>query len=166
MTETLRDFIGNASDSIERVFRINGIIRPMWHAVTRDGDELVFPPPSPDKDAAVVMVRVLFELRDVVRYAFIDEAWIVEAWGPNATDADREAVRQAAITGASKSPHRQEVVMFAADDAAEGGLMARRKIIRPSSGKAKLGPLEFDPRGGSLAGRFVGLIPRKGATLQ
>ena len=166
MTETLREFIGHASDAVDRIFRKTGIVRPMWHAVCRDGEEFVFPPPSPDKDTACMMVGALFELRDVVRYAFIDEAWIVAAWGKDATPEMIEAVRQAAITGASKSPHREEVVMFAADDVAEGGLMARRKIIRPSSGRAKLGPLEFDPRGGSLAGRFVGLIPRKGATLQ
>jgi hypothetical protein len=166
MPETLRDFIAHASKSIDRIFFVNGIVRPMWHAVTRGGEELIFPPPSPDKDTAVIMVRVLFELRDVVRYVFIDEAWIVAAFGKDATPEKLAAVRQAAITGAASSPHREEVVMLAADDAVEGSLMARRKIIRPAVGRAKLGPLEYDPRGGQIAGRFVGLVPRKSATLQ
>lgn len=166
MTTTLRDFVESASRNIDKIFRKQGVVRPMWHAVTRGGDELVFPTPSPDKDTAVVMVRVLFELRDVVRYVFIDEAWIVDAFGKNNTPERSEAVRQAVITGAAASPYREEVVMIAADDAAEGGLMARRKIIRPAVGRPALGPLQYDPRGGLLAGRFVGLIPRKGATLQ
>ena len=161
-----REFIEQASGGIDRVFRRNGILRPMWHAITRDGEELVFPPPCDDKDDAVMMVRALFELRDVVRYVFIDEAWIVAAFGPDVTPEQLQRVRDAAITGATASPHREEVVMLAADDAAEGSLMARRKIIRPSHGRATLGPLEYDPRGGSIVGRFVGMVPRKHATLQ
>ena len=107
-------------------------------------------------------------LRDVVgaRYVLIDEAWMVAAWGPDATQEQLEAVRRAAITGATVSPARVEVVMFAADDVAEGSLMACRKIIRPARGKAALGPLEYDPRGGMVSGRFLGLVPRKSATLQ
>lgn len=161
-----RDFIDKASADIDRVFRNTGAIRPMWHAVALDGEELVFPAPSPDKDTAVAMVRALFELRDVVRYVFIDEAWMVGAFGDDVTDAKREAARLAAITGATASPDREEVVMFAADDRDEGSLMACRKIIRPSRGRAKLGPLAYDPRGGMVAGRFLGLVPRKTATLQ
>lgn len=163
---TLRGFIDHASHSIDHIWRINPIVRPMWHAITRDGDELIFPPPADDKDNAVVMVRALFELRDVVRYVFIDEAWIVAAFGKDATPEQLQRVRDAAITGATASPHREEIVMFAAEDEAEGTLMARRGIIRPSHGRATLGPLQYDPRGGALVGRFLGLIPRKSATLQ
>lgn len=158
---TLREFIQHASGGIERVFHRTGIVKPMWHAITRDRDEMIFPPPAPDKDDAAVMVRVLFELRDVVRYVFIDEAWIVDAMGENNTPERLEAVAAAAITGATASPLREEVVMFAAEDEAEGSLMARRRIIRPAHGRATLGPLQYDPRGGTIVGRFVGLLPRK-----
>jgi len=162
---TLREFVETASANIDKVFRRTGTVRPMWHAVARDGEELICPPPNPDKDIATAMLRALFELRDVVRYIFVDEAWIVEAWGPDATPEQHEAVRLAMITGATASPHRKEVVMLCAEDHAEGSLMARRMIIRPASGRPTLGPLEFDPRGGMVQGRFLGLLPRK-ATLQ
>jgi len=164
--ETLRNFVDVASRNVDHIFRRNGIVRPMWHAVARDGEELVFPTPHTDKDIAVAMVRALFELRDVVRYVLVDEAWIVAAFGPNVTPEQMAAVREAVITGATASPAREEVVMLCAEDHAEGCLMARRKIIRPPSGRPKLGPLEFDPRGGELRGRFLGLLPRKSTTLQ
>lgn len=163
---TLREFIETASNAIDRIFRKSHVIRPMWHAVTRDGQELVFPTTMPDKDMEIAMARAIFELRDVVRYAFINEAWMVDAFGQNRTPEKLEAVRQAIETGASKSPVREEIVMISAEDEREGSLLARRKIIRPSHGHAKLGPLLLDMPGGEFAGRFVGLLPRKNAKLQ
>ena len=164
---TLREFIETASHNVEKIFRKTGVIRPMVHCVTRDGEVLVFPSLDGDKDVAALMMRALFELRDVVRYVLIDEAWIVEALGENATPEKIAAVKKAAITGASASPDRVEVVMFCAEDHAEGQLMGRRQIIRPQGPYAKppyLAPIEIDPEGGMLQGRFVGLLPRPAMT--
>jgi hypothetical protein len=133
-------------------------VKPMWHAITRDGVALVCPTMLADKDAEVAMARAVFELRDVVRYLFIDEAWMVEAIGPDVTPEQRAAVELAVITGATASPARQEVVMFSGEDQAEGAVMARRLIIRQGA-HATLGPLQFDPPGGQMVGRFVGLLP-------
>lgn len=162
---TLREFVETASINVERIFRKTGVIRPMIHCVTRDGQELIFPAAlHPDKDVATVMLRALFEIRDVVRYLMIDEAWIVAALGKDATPEQLAAVREAAITGAKASPARVEVVMLCSEDHVEGQLMGRREIVRPAGRRPHLGPLQIDPQGGMLHGRFVGLLPRPAAT--
>jgi len=156
---TLREFVETASRNIDTIFRRTGRIRPMVHCVTRDGDELIFPSTGEDKDTFALMMRALFELRDVVRYVMMDEAWMVEAGN------DEAVMREAIKHGATASPARVEIVMFSAEDHAEGQLMAFRKIIRPEGKLPYLDPLQASPDGGMLSGRFVGLLPRK-STLQ
>lgn len=156
---TLRQFIEGASHRSEKIFRERGELLPMWHCCRRDGGQHVFGALSQSKDVHVMLIRAYFELNNVVRYCFIDEAWIVAAID-NPTPEQLAAVERAAITGAAASPARQEVVMFTAEDHAEGMLMARRFIIRRPHTPPTLGPLLVDPPGGELEGRMIGLLPR------
>jgi hypothetical protein len=70
-----------------------------------------------------------------VRVVFIDEGWMLEAFGDAHIDLDkieREGVRGQA--------GRKEVIMWCAEDAQEGLLMATREIIR-SGDRVVLGAL-------------------------
>ena len=74
----LRDLIAYASDFCEKEFARKGAILPMWHAITSAGKNMIERPQFADKDLAVAMIRALFDLADVVRYVFIDEAWTLK----------------------------------------------------------------------------------------
>jgi hypothetical protein len=162
----LRDLIAFASDFCDRIFKAKGEIYPMWHAVTSDGKDIPIVSPLEDKDLSVAMIRALFDLRDVVRYVYIDEAWTLSRMVR--PDEDEQVRRE----GISKHPDRVEIVMITGEDREYGGqLMAHRNIIRPRKGKPYLGPLQsiedlpFIPPGGAATteGRMVGLLPVRGA---
>ena len=155
--ETFRQFIDMVSGIADDIFRTKGYIRPLFHGIKRDGGEVIFPGMT-DKDLMAALARAAFELYDVVRCAFVDEAWIVAALGPDKAANDAK-IDEAVRVGARNHPDRAEVVMIAAEDAIEGQIMGRRPIIRPLIGKAYLGPLTLQP-GGMLEGRFTGLLPR------
>lgn len=129
----------------------------MYHAIKRDGTHFVFPALSSNKDTGVALARAAFELFDVVRYIFINEAWVLDARRRGMTAAESERIDR---EGISTHPDRIEVVMFAAEDETEGMLMARRCILRPEHGKPKLTALEYMPDSGRFQGRMVGLLPR------
>jgi hypothetical protein len=125
----------------------------MYHAVTEGGEELVFSPPAPDKDTSVAMVRALFVIRKVVRYVFIDEAWLLEAKG----GLDPADLLRAARKGISGHPDRREVLLLNAEDRHGGHIMGRRYILRPEHGKPKLSPMTILGHD-ETAGRMVGLL--------
>jgi hypothetical protein len=156
MTPELKDMIDAASRQIEKLFARRGQVFPMWHAVPMEGPELVFAPPRKDKDEALAMVRALFDLNNVVRCIFIDEAWMA---GPELTEAEE---KQAAEHGVVSLKKKHEIVMFCAEDH-NGTTMARRTIIRPKGKKAYLGPLEFFPEGmcNSFEGRMAHMLPTR-----
>jgi hypothetical protein len=65
-----------ASWITEQFFRKRGRIFPMYHVVKADGaQEAMQAPPLEDKDEAMALMRAYFELFDIKRYVFIDEAW-------------------------------------------------------------------------------------------
>ena len=159
---SLRGFVEHASNTLEKVFVKTGIINPMFHVIQRNGKEFALPGNlSDDKDMMCAIARKAFEMCDVVRYLYVDEAWIVEAIGPEAERIVRETVRM----GARNHPLRKEVIMLSAEDEDEGQLLARRLIIRPATGPAYLGPLEIDTETVQSEGRFVGLLPRREKTM-
>jgi hypothetical protein len=161
----LRAMLAYASDFCERRFAEHGEIVPMWHAVTASGENIIQPRPPLDKDTAVAMIRALFEIRNVVRYVFFDEAWtLLKLVGPDEmARIDRD--------GLAIHPERVEVVVFQGEDAEWGQITAQRKIIRPAAGKPYLAPLELledlahlPPDRGAIqsSGRMVGLLPVRG----
>jgi hypothetical protein len=147
---TLRDFVTAIDEAVAPIFDAEGVIHPMWHVVTASGAHQVVPsPPTDDKDEMVFLLRAFFEARDVIRYVFIDEAWQVEATGPDIDNVLRRGVAQ--------HPDRVEVLMYSAEDDS-GHVTARRVITRSKRGKPRLGPLQFE-ESKICAGRFVGLLP-------
>jgi hypothetical protein len=154
--------IEHASRFAEHAIKKYGVVTPIYHMITADCQNIVAPSPGRTKDEAVAMMRALFELRDVVRYVYLDEAWILDRInsGPDAIPpGELERLKR---EGVSKHPDRVEVVMFSCEDRDAGQIMALREIIRNGSGKPRLGPLRYTPRSGYTEGRMVGLLPVRG----
>jgi len=157
----LRVMIEIASTFAERAFEFEGGVAPIWHAVTARGEHHVIPALPTDKNSAAVLMRAFFELHDVVRCLFIDEAWTVEA----KTQEERERVRAwvAEHGGIAGYPDRIEVVSMMCEDADAGQMTASRRIIRKRGHKPRLGPLVIhDMTGAQSEGRLVGMVPQRG----
>lgn len=150
----LTELIEFASAQAEKIFRTTGVIYPMWHAIKANGEQLIMRHPDiPEKDLAVALVKVQFELEDVVTYVFISEAWILH------TTEERDPVIP---TSLEFHPDRREAIMFSAGDDKGQEQTARRYILRPEHGKAKLAPLIMDDMTNlSSSGRMVGLLRKK-----
>lgn len=158
---TLREFVETASARTEKVFNITGKVPSMYHFVV-EGKDVILPAPPYPKDIALVLMRETFKLLDVTRYVFIDEAWTVLLQKTeNVTSVDAAMARAKEQLPPSEHPDRQEVVMFFAEDEAEGFFLARRFIERDADGKGTLGPLDTEQPLIS-AGRITGLLPVKG----
>jgi len=153
MTMNLKELIMFASANGEAIFRRTGQLLPMWHAIKANGENLVLSQPNDDKDTAVGMIKALFELENVETYVFLSEAWILH------TTKERDPV----IPGSLEyHPDRREAIMFTAENRDGESQTARRFILRPEHGKAKLTPLVFDDMGNiQSSGRMVGLLDRR-----
>ena len=157
----LRKLVEFASEQAAAAFHRSGRVLPIWHAVKRDGEHIVFASPGPDKDTNAAMARAAFELFDVVRFVFFNEAWVLHAIRRKIGAAEMARINH---EGLSQHPDRVEVIMFLAEDQAEGMLTAQRLILRPEHGKPKLKPLEIlDLTGSTSEGRLIGLLPRREA---
>lgn len=156
----LNDLLEHASMFVEKAFKHQGVIHPLWIAVDRSGGQVVVPPPVPfttvaSKDYATMVVRAMFEVTGVTRYVFVAESWLLA--GPG---IDLEHDQQ---HGISRHPDRQEVINMMAESETAGLVMAWRHIIRPAKGKAKLGPLVIEQRVGmTIEGRLASMLPQKG----
>lgn len=155
----LKDLIEFASANTEKIFRATGVMVPMWHAVTKDGEVMVLTAPDfcDNKDMGVGMIKAAFELHDVDHYVFISEAWVLDA--KTAPDAE---INRIAREGLANHPDRREAIAFAAENRDGEMLTARRYILRPEHGKAKLAPLIIDDMStiSESSGRMVGLLRR------
>lgn len=161
----LRRMLNYASEFCEHHFTKKGEIAPMWHAITSCGETIIEQHPVHlGKDMAAAMIRMFFDLRDVVRYVYIGEAWTLERM--IRPEEQEEIFRK----GISEHPDRVEVVQLQGEDREYGQIIASRKIIRPKTGKPSLGPLQmvndlpFIPRGAHVQseGRMVGMLPVRG----
>jgi hypothetical protein len=161
----LRAMLAHASAFCEKHFALKGEIAPMWHAITSDGRTVIEPHPVElGKDLAAAMMRTFFDLRDVVRYVYIGEAWTLDRM------IKPEEYEEIFRKGLSEHPDRVEVVQLQGEDRDYGQIIAARKIIRPKKGKPYLGPLEdindlpHIPAGASVQseGRMVGMLPVRG----
>lgn len=155
----LRTLIEHASRWAEQAFARDGVIKPMWHAVKANGDHMALEAPDTNKDMAAALVRAAFELNQVVRCLFIDEAWTAVG-----QDELRAWINEHG--NIHDYPGRVEVVAFMGEDAEQGMLAAHRRIIR-GKGKPTLGPLTFeDFSHGTSSGRLIGMLPRREARMQ
>ncbi|RXG91607.1 hypothetical protein [Bradyrhizobium zhanjiangense] len=161
----LRKMIDLASDFCDRTFDVKGEIAPSWHAITATGDRIIEPHPMFfGKDLAAALIRALFDLRDVVRYVYVGEAWTLNRI--IRPEEQEEIFRK----GISEHPDRVEVVQIQGEDSQYGQIIAARNIIRPEGRKPYLGPLQFVndlpfiPQGAAVqsSGRLVGMLPVRG----
>jgi hypothetical protein len=160
----LREMIELASKASELSFKQTGMVAPTWYAIAAGGDLFELPPPHPNKDLALVMVRAFFEIRDVVRYVFVDEAWTI------LRRVDDSELASIVDQGVAAHPDRVEVVAIMGEDRDAGLLAAHRRIMRPSGKRPYLAPLEMVvdlphvPEGATFqsSGRMVGLLPARG----
>jgi hypothetical protein len=147
-----------ASNVAGPMFRQQGRLLPMYHALGANGQHAIIPLPPDEKDAWPVIAKAAFKEIDAVAFVFISEAWIREM-----TPATRdEAMRlrdEWLQRGIANDPLRKEVVVFNAEDD-QGGLCGHRPIIR-HKGRPHLGELEVETFTES-EGRMVGLLPVRG----
>lgn len=160
----LSKMIASASDFCAEMFARTGEIAAMWHAVRRNGDNMITPhPTSVDKDTAAAMMRALFEQQDVVRCLFISEAWIGESDDQAGIKKLQAWVEE--YGSIEDYPGRVEVVAFMAEDIEAGQITAHRRIER-AGGLSRLGPLEVDDLiSVESSGRMVGMLPRSKAAV-
>src|ERR1700759_4007109 len=122
----LRGMIEHAAQFCKRTFAARGEIAPMWRFVTAKGEQLTELHPPFDKDTSMLLIRMLFDLKNAVRYVYIGEAWTLEKM--TRPDEQAEIMR----TGLSQHPDRVEVVQLQGEDQECGQLMAQMRIIRPA----------------------------------
>ena len=152
MNNQLADMIHRVSEAVEDIFRNTGEIRPMYEAVKPDGERMVVRVPGYDKDLDVALIKAFFAIENIDRYVYVAEAWTLET----KMDIDVEQVQR---EGVRNHPDRREAVMFMAESRDGGILSARRYILRPEHGKAKLAPLHInDLTNAESSGRIVGLL--------
>jgi hypothetical protein len=134
----LAAFLRRVSRIIENRFDQTGEVPPSWALITAGGKaHLVMTPfPATDEDpcgdnakkAGVAFMRDYFREHDVVRYAFVAEAW--------------QGAKSASVRP-SMDPSRTAVVWLIAEDRG-GAITALREIIRPANGKPYLAKLGVD----------------------
>ena len=117
---------------------------------------MILNPPPGDKDLSIALIKAWFELNEIDRYVYIDEAWIVDD-RRNQLGLDLDEVRR---TGVRNHPDRREIVMFSAENRRGEQLTAKRFILRPEIGKPTLSPLDIDKPYEHSEGRMVGLLKR------
>ena len=148
----LKSMIEFASEQAEKLFRLQGVIYPLYHCIKANGDNAILNKMDADKDLSVAMTVAWMQLNDVDRYVYMDEAWIVDD-RRNQMGLDIEKIRR---EGIKNHPERREIVMFSAENRRGAQLTAKRFILRPEIGKPKLAPLEIDPPFEHSEGRMVG----------
>jgi hypothetical protein len=161
MTDITNDLRGAVSILVEKAFRRDGFVHPVWFAVTRDGRHLIVPPPvkysNPEsKDLATSVVRAFFTINDVVSYVYAAESWYLDC---HQTSVDMKVVNK---DGIKDHPLRREVIVIMSETYDSGVTMAFRNIIRPKKGKAKLGPLVVQSDWNQIEGRMSSMLPVRG----
>lgn len=154
---TLKQFIESADMAVIKIFEASGQFLATYHVVLGDGEELIFPPPSPDKNESIAMVRALLVILEAKRVLFVDEAWAAAASG------EEESKKVEAFAAANSLEHwggRREVIVYMAEDEAEGAMLAYRDILREEGKRPRLGTLYYQS-GGVNSGRMLGLLPNK-----
>lgn len=155
----LKELVELANATAEKIFDMRGAVHPIYFMVNADGEHFIVPAPAAeDKDVSAALLRAIMELRRVIRFVRVDEAWTVHL---AVTDAEvAKAVEDIdSMGGARNHPDRVEVVMLVAEDCSEGFQTYHRDIIRNPGKRARLGPLIRDQYTRS-EGRFVGMLPR------
>ena len=161
---TARELVQFASSMAVVLFDKDGKVKPLWHAVRRNGEHGVIAPDAFEdgahKDVVAAAMRAVFEQMDVVAYVFMCESWL----RMGGREIDLNAVMR---DGLSNDPQKVECVWFTAEDS-EGSVSAYQMIERPDGpdGRGVLQPIKWLDRCSRTEGRFVGMLPTTGMTKQ
>lgn len=152
---TLKEFIEFAATRASLIFNKTGELLPMYHAVSSDGENYIFPVPPGNKDESAALTRAYLNRIEATRVAFMAEAWTLTG-KIETTDLDKIGRE-----GVAAQPNRIEAIVLLAEDFKEGSLMASREIIRSGEKKPVLGALKYTDMN-KAEGRLIGLLPKKG----
>src|SRR5262245_58695450 len=144
MTDELTKMIEDASRKAEKYFRKWGVVAPQYLALCGDGEWITFDASHSndmERDISRMMVRALFEERNVQRYVFVAEAW---------TSSPEVKVAPA------DDPNRQECVLIIAEDRTLGQVYGMRPIDRNGK-RPKLTPLQVE-RPKEIVGRYGSML--------
>jgi hypothetical protein len=153
-------FVRRISTAAEHLFMKNDFtLSPVFIGQRANGEPVTIAIDIANKDETAALMRAIAAEFELVRCAYVDEAWTANL------SADAPAVNlQIAIMnriGVKAHPDRREAVIIGAEDYVSGQMMGFRYILRPEHGKPSLSPLTIE-RGGRLEGRFVGILPPRG----
>lgn len=147
---TLEELLDYIAKFARQAFNKQGELFPMWIGFTATGEQYVIPTPwrnNTEKDVAAFKLRRFFQEKNVVRYAFICEAWTLLTDDPDIMQK---------INSVAEHPDRIEVVnVIVADKNREIGGMYR--IIREGK-KVSLGEFEKSPIDNASIGRMSQLL--------
>ena len=155
-------FMRRISTAAEHLFiKNNFTLSPVFVGQRANGEPVTISiDVTVSKDESAAQMRAIAAEFELVRCAYVDEAWTANL------SADAPAVNlQIAIMnriGVKAHPDRREAVIIAGEDYVSGSLMGIRYILRPEHGKPSLSPLTID-RYHNAEGRFVGILPPRGA---
>jgi hypothetical protein len=149
----LRRVVLIAARAASKLFEARGrISAPIWAAYKSDGQELLIPQLVGDRDAQLILLRVLFEIEHVVRYTVVGEAWYAML-----VDVKWDGVPPPGT--ATNHPNGIEILHVHGEDIREGCFVGHRKITRDKKGRPKLGPLTIG-RPDRHEGAMFDLLPR------
>lgn len=160
---TAKGLVEFASAMGADVFEKSRMVKPLWHAVRRNGEHGVIMPPEFEdgdhKDIVAAGMRKVFEEWDVVAYVFMCESWFMDGIHSDDLTGNLAGV----LRGGSirEHPQRQECIWYTAEDE-KGTISAFQKIERPEGEAPWLHPLKWMDKCGRMEGRFVGMLPTKG----
>ena len=147
----LQELFAHAADIARNMFLDSGEILPMWHAVTKDGENMLIATPwnsDEEKHFAERGLRQMFQVHGVQRYVFISEVWMAQARSFEEVNTGPRP---------SEHPDRREALFLAAEDRAGNAISGHFFILRPEHGKPTLSPLHMDDFDGKV-GRFTGML--------
>jgi hypothetical protein len=154
----LKTFINGVEKSTHDVFNEFGSYHyPTWFLETESGDcEIIATPfeDSPHKDLVVLKMKEYFKIKNVVRYAFVMEAWFATE---NLKENERVKDLHENIIPPSQRPDRKEAICIAAEEKVSGETMFIVHEIDRSGDKPKLLPNKIDNFNGSV-GRFTNMF--------
>jgi hypothetical protein len=121
----LREFVEKTDEAIQDHFKITGMVTPTFVVQTAAGELMMVPSPPFGKDESAKLMRLIMERLGVTRFVFVDEAWAVNTDNREAAEA---AIRK--NDSLENFEGRMEIVVYMAEDDTEGGILAKREIIR------------------------------------
>ena len=151
----LRKLFTVAHVNAAKLFRMEGEVAPMWHAVPKHGPHMLIATPwnsDIEKELTIEVLRDKFAEMGVERYAFIFEAWAVLGGDPNAIYSPRPSLH----------PDRREMLRITAEDKHGHILSGHYFILRPEHKSATLSSFHEDPPDMLQAGRMTGLLINTG----